>query len=110
MFRFRWGLRRILVAGTTEPEWLRRHPRRPYVRAVALSTPEWVDRAHVRRIHYYAKFLTIMTGVEHVVDHDIPLTHPDVCGLTVPWNLRVMTRAQNAAKCGYWNPYQLELF
>lgn len=31
------------------------------------------------------------------------------CGLTVPWNLRIITFAQNAAKSNYWNPYQLEL-
>lgn len=107
--RFWFGLRRTLLTGH-EPQWLRLHPRRRYVRAVALSTPDWVDRAHVKRIYAWRDLLTLATGVEHVVDHDIPLNHPHVCGLTVPANLKVMTRPQNAAKCGKWNPWQLELF
>jgi hypothetical protein len=44
-----------------------------------------------------------------VVDHDIPLNHPYVCGLTVPHNLKVMTRGQNAAKADKFSPDQLEL-
>jgi hypothetical protein len=76
---------------------------------VLLSTPPWVDTEAIKAIHARKKQLTAETGVEHVVDHIIPLNHPDVCGLTVPWNLQVMTRAQNAAKCGKWNPWQIEM-
>jgi hypothetical protein len=55
------------------------------------------------------RFLTSQTGVEHVVDHEIPLNHTMVCGLTVPENLRVITRSQNNAKSNHWNPDQLKL-
>lgn len=75
-----------------------------------LSTPDWVNREELRVLHLKAKELTGRTGIEHVLDHIVPLTHPYVCGLTVPWNLQVITRAQNAAKSNRWNPDQLELF
>jgi 5-methylcytosine-specific restriction endonuclease McrA len=104
--RRRKGLRAQLLAGV-EPEWLRIHPRRTYVRAVTLSVPDWVDWASVQTFHTLKRQLTAATGVEHVVDHIVPLNHPYVCGLTVPWNLRVVTQRQNAAKGNEFNPDQL---
>lgn len=102
------ALRPRLLQGV-EPDWLRRHTRRTYIRQAVLSAPMWVNREHLKRLHEYARFLTVMTGTEYVLDHIIPLNHPDVCGLTVPWNLRVITRAQNASKSGKWNPHQIEM-
>lgn len=109
--RRRKKLRADLMRGV-EPAWLIKHPRRRYVRAVALSVPDWVSGPYwveIQKLHYWKKAWTLATGVEHVVDHDIPLNHPHVCGLTVPWNLRIVTREQNAAKADKFSPDQIEL-
>lgn len=36
--------------------------------------------------------------MKHEVDHIIPLIHPQVCGLSVPANCQVLTKAQNRRK------------
>jgi len=66
-----------------------------------LATPKWLKRADVlaiRQLYQIAITMTKTTGEAYVVDHIIPLLHEDVCGLHVPWNLRVITRKENAMK------------
>jgi hypothetical protein len=40
----------------------------------------------------------IAKGLEYELDHRTPLKHPLVCGLHVPWNLRVVKRTTNQRK------------
>jgi 5-methylcytosine-specific restriction endonuclease McrA len=42
--------------------------------------------------------LTKLTGERYVVDHIVPLISDEVCGLHVPWNLRVITQEENLRK------------
>lgn len=69
-----------------------------------------MDRKELRQWVAKRNKLTLDTGVEHVIDHIVPLNHPMVCGLNVPWNWRIITRQQNAAKSNAFCPDQLELF
>ena len=102
-------LRPKLLAGY-EPDWLKRHSRRSYIIAAVISAPNWVDRSALEALRKEVKQRTIETGIDHVLDHIVPLCHPYVCGLTVPWNMQVLTRKQNAAKSNRWYPDQIELF
>jgi len=64
----------------------------------ARATPPWVDRSAVRAIYKKAKRLSKSTGEQYVVDHIVPLDGKLVCGLHVPWNLRVVHWLENARK------------
>jgi hypothetical protein len=62
------------------------------------ATPGWADPAAIKAIYAYAKEATRITGVEHHVDHIVPLKSPVVCGLHWEVNLQVLTRAANIEK------------
>lgn len=74
-----------------------------------VATPEWVDMTAIRAVYDEAATLTEETGIPHNVDHCVPLNHPAVCGLHVPWNLRAIPKKCNGAKSNHWSPDQLEL-
>lgn len=101
--------RAMLMAGEV-PAWIENSPRQDYIVQVVLSAPPWVDRAALRALKRRAADLTASTGVLHVLDHIVPLNHPLVCGLTVPWNLQIVPWRVNAAKSNTWCPDQAELF
>jgi hypothetical protein len=65
------------------------------------SMPPWLNESHKKEIsnmHLLAKALERETGKVFHVDHIIPLKHNKMCGLHVPWNLRVITEGENMAK------------
>jgi 5-methylcytosine-specific restriction endonuclease McrA len=66
-----------------------------------LATPKWLTRrqkGEIRQLYQIAMTMTQTTGEQYVVDHIVPLRSEFVCGLHVPWNLRVITREENLAK------------
>ena len=65
------------------------------------ATPRWItaeQKLDIRKLYLHAQKLTAMTGERYVVDHIVPLISPEVCGLHVPWNLRVITQDENLKK------------
>jgi len=65
------------------------------------ATPPWItnkQKHQMRDMYRVARTLTKVTGTPHVVDHIYPLRSETSCGLHVPWNLRVVTQAENLKK------------
>ena len=70
-------------------------------RRFRLATPKWLSDAQTMEIRLKYRLaieLSRATGIRHAVDHEIPLQGEDVCGLHVPWNLRVITQEENLKK------------
>lgn len=64
-------------------------------------TPKWLskdDSSKIRSIYKMCKLISKKTGLEHHVDHIIPLISDKVSGLHVPWNLQIITKEQNLKK------------
>ena len=65
------------------------------------ATPKWltkIERLQMRDLYVQARKMTELTRERYVVDHIVPLRGADVCGLHVPWNLRVITQEENLVK------------
>lgn len=65
------------------------------------ATPPWLTRkqkSEMRALYQIAITMSKTTGELYVVDHIYPLRSEVVCGLHVPWNLRVITRDENLRK------------
>jgi len=75
--------------------------RRHFESKSRVATPQGVTE--IRRLYLEAQLLTIDSGVKHEVDHIIPLIHDQVCGLSVPFNMQTLTKAQNRRKASRFN-------
>ena len=65
------------------------------------ATPKWLtpaERLQMRDLYVQARKMTGLTRERYVVDHIVPLRGEEVCGLHVPWNLRVITQEENLKK------------
>lgn len=79
-------------------QWVAANPERARAavsarrRKLRAAMPPWVDLGAIRAIYNRAALLGL------TVDHIIPLRHPLVSGLHVPWNLQLLTRSDNSRK------------
>jgi len=62
------------------------------------ALPPWATHAQCARFWRLSREETLRTGMQHSVDHIVPLQHPMVCGLHCPANLRVLPLAENLRK------------
>ena len=101
---YEYALQRNKVNGE---RWRKENPdkhcaRQNRRRALKLNaTPTWLTESHNLHIqckYSLAKMLSKETGIQYHVDHIIPLKGKTVCGLHVPWNLRVIPALDNLRK------------
>lgn len=70
---------------------------------VAQATPSWVNVESLLLKYKERETMSRLTGVTHHVDHRVPIKGKNVCGLHVPWNLRVITAEHNLSKHNKWS-------
>ena len=64
-------------------------------------TPKWLSTDQLKEIQQFyidSTYLTFYTRTDFNVDHIIPLQGELVSGLHVPWNLQILTKAENCRK------------
>lgn len=75
------------------------------------AAPPWLthdDKAKLLAIYEHAERLTEIKGIEHEVDHLVPLYGQNkagdviIRGLHVPWNLRAIPRSLNQKRGAWW--------
>jgi hypothetical protein len=71
-----------------------------YIQARRNSQPKWTIQFKDEWDKLNSKRLRIeeLTGNKYNIDHIIPVMHPDVCGLSVPWNYQLLTKQDNVRK------------
>jgi len=75
--------------------------------ALINATPPWLTKEHlveIKVIYKKAARLTAARGEPYEVDHIVPLQGGTVCGLHVPWNLRILHKSDNNKRPRIWDP------
>jgi hypothetical protein len=65
------------------------------------ATPHWLTQSDWERMdatYIAAQQTSMLAGFNCHVDHIVPLKGKNVCGLHVPWNLRVVSQSYNSKK------------
>ena len=68
------------------------------------AIPKWCEIEEIRKIFKKREELTEQTGIEHHVDHIIPLQSDKVCGLHCIANLQLLPASENSAKSNSFEP------
>lgn len=65
---------------------------------VRIATPQWANFFFIEEAYHLAALRTAALGIQHHVDHIIPLRGRTVCGLHVETNLQVIPALENLRK------------
>jgi 5-methylcytosine-specific restriction endonuclease McrA len=68
-------------------------------------TPSWLNAGQLFEMESIYNYCAALrsTGLDYHVDHIVPLRGNNVSGLHVPWNLQVITGAENMSKGNRFN-------
>lgn len=73
----------------------RSHKRRA---AEIQATPMWYEHEEIMNLYQECRDISVSTGIQHHVDHIIPLRGSNVCGLHCLANLQILTASDNLSK------------
>lgn len=102
-----WRARNAKRHAANNKEWKKRNPGRNTANVARRTakkeqaTPSWltaIQLAQIQEFYEIAAARTMQTGIIHHVDHIHPLVGKNFRGLHVPWNLQVLTAAENLSK------------
>lgn len=65
------------------------------------ATPKWLTEAQInemKSLYCKAREKSLIEGKQYDIDHIVPLKSKKVCGLHVPWNLRILEHNENQKK------------
>jgi hypothetical protein len=65
---------------------------------VRLATPSWVDFSKIAELIIERDRISAATGVQHHIDHRLPLAGKKVCGLHVHHNMKIIPAKENLSK------------
>lgn len=65
---------------------------------IAFATPGWANQDKMKEVYRERDKTTAGTGIQHHVDHIIPIVNNLVCGLNNEFNLQVLTKTENLRK------------
>ena len=60
--------------------------------------PSWANKEKIAEVYREARRITRETGIQHHVDHIIPINGEKVCGFHVEYNLQILTADENKVK------------
>lgn len=106
----RWAVANPGAAAARTKKWYRQNITRARATTKKLklqrrnAVPKWANLDAIKVFYNEAHRVTLETGVQHHVDHMVPIAHPLVCGLHVEHNLRVIPGVENIAKGNHWWP------
>ena len=81
--------------GLSNAQWMKYHANKKN------ATPAWLTEEqhdNIKAMYLLSKKLEKLCNTRYHVDHIVPLSGKDVCGLHVPWNLQLLTASANISK------------
>jgi len=70
------------------------------------AVPSWLSeeqKDYISKLYRFRRNVSGVVGREYHVDHIIPLRGKNICGLHVPWNLKIIPAKENLVKGNSWS-------